>query len=164
MDLNAFYGVVAATSFALLGLWWNVVENRPDWMRNEQLRGLMGGVYLSFLIPGAMSLGAQIGGPNPLVWRAVFLVAALLGLFYTFRLMRRTHAIAAGGFVTRNRWIILLLYTIILLLALFPGLGLLLGLTGLQVEAFIVVFLVIIGHGLAWELMTAYPKKISTME
>ena len=51
MDLSTFYAVVAGTCFTLVGLWWNVVERRPDWLADPHLRRLVGGVYVSFLLP-----------------------------------------------------------------------------------------------------------------
>ena len=75
MNTDAFYSIVSGICFALTGLWWTVVESRKDWIKDPQLRSLAGGVYASFLVPGVMSLGAQIGGDNKLVWRSVFVVA-----------------------------------------------------------------------------------------
>jgi hypothetical protein len=151
MNLDAFYSVVAGTSFALLGLWWTVMESRKDWLRDENLRRLAGGVYLSFLVPGAMSLGAQIGGENKLVWRTVFVIAALLGMYFTARLISNTRLPGRGGFFRRNRWLVIVLYLIVAVLGAFPGLAAPTGLAPIQVEAFLLSILVLLGHGLAWE-------------
>jgi hypothetical protein len=83
MNVDSFYQIVSGICFALTGLWWTVVEGRKDWITNQKMRGLAGGVYASFLIPGVMSLGAQIGGDNKIVWRSVFAVAAVVGMFFT---------------------------------------------------------------------------------
>ena len=69
MDTQSFYALMAGTCFGLVGLWWNVVRAKPEWARNEQLRTLASGVYLSFLIPGLMSLVAQVSGGSPLIWQ-----------------------------------------------------------------------------------------------
>jgi hypothetical protein len=153
MNLETFYSVVAGTCFALLGLWWTVMESRRDWLKDEQVRKLAGGVYLSFLIPGAMSLGAQIGGENKLVWRSVFVIAALLGMYFTTRLIAGTQSAGQPGFFRRNRWLAIFIYLIVLVLGAFPTLAAPLGLTALQVEAFLLSLLVLLGHGLAWEFM-----------
>lgn len=153
MNLETFYSVVAGTCFALLGLWWTVMESRRDWLRDEKVRKLAGGVYLSFLIPGAMSLGAQIGGENKLVWRSIFVIAALLGMFFTLRLMAATRVSGKPGFFRKNRWFSILLYLLVLAFGADPTLAAPLGLTGLQVEAFLLSLLVLLGHGLAWEFM-----------
>ena len=82
MSLETFYEILSGICFALTGLWWTVVAGRKDWLKNQEMRSLAGGVYASFLIPGVMSLGAQIGGDNKLVWRSVFVIAALLGMIF----------------------------------------------------------------------------------
>ena len=156
MNTDTFYAILAGICFALCGLWWTVVENRKDWLKDTQLRSLAGGVYASFLVPGVMSLGAQIGGSNTLVWRSVFVIAALVGMFYTFRLLARISKMGGGGFYTRTRWLVILVYTVVLVLGVFPKLVVPTGLTAIQVEAFCVCFIVLSGHGLAWEMMTTH--------
>jgi len=153
MNLEAFYSIVAGTCFALLGLWWTVVDSRRDLLKNDQVRVLAGGVYLSFLIPGAMSLGAQIGGENKLIWRSIFVIAAILGMYFTARLISATRSYGKPGFFRRNRWLVILLYFFVLLFGAFPTLAAPLGLAPLQVESFLLTILVLLGHGLAWEFM-----------
>jgi hypothetical protein len=153
MNLDTFYSIVSGTCFALLGLWWTVMESRRDLLKDEKVRGMAGGVYLSFLIPGAMSLGAQIGGENKLVWRSVFVIAALLGMYFTARLIANTSVAGKPGFFRRNRWFAILLYLIVLILGAFPTLAASTGLTALQVEGFLLSLLILLGHGLAWEFM-----------
>ena len=72
MDINTFYAVTAATCFTLVGLWWSVVKDKAEWMKDEAKKRLAGGVYASFLIPALMSLGAQIGGTTPFLWQLIF--------------------------------------------------------------------------------------------
>lgn len=31
MDISTFYALFSATCFTLLGLWWNVIQNNPEW-------------------------------------------------------------------------------------------------------------------------------------
>jgi hypothetical protein len=157
--MDAFYEILSGICFALTGLWWTVVEGRKDWLANPELRGLAGGVYASFLIPGVMALGAQIGGENKLVWRTVFAIAALLGMFFTTRLAARTGKTGSLGFFTRSRWLVFLLYVFVLILGVDPALAAPTGLTPIQVEAFLVSFIVLTGHGLAWEMMTCIPTQ-----
>lgn len=154
MTVETFYAIVAGTCFALVGLFWNVVSARPDLMQDKENRSLAGGIFLAFLIPALMSLGAQIGGDNKLVWRGVFVTAALLGGFFTARLILATSRGSGGGFFRNSRWLSVLLYGVILIVALFPDLGKPFGLTGLQVEAFLICFLLLLGHGLAWDFLT----------
>jgi hypothetical protein len=157
MSVDSFYEIMSGICFALTGLWWTVVSGRKDWLSDSRLRGLAGGVYASFLIPGVMSLGAQIGGENKLVWRAVFVISALVGMFFTNRLLRSIRKAQQPGFFARSRWLVLLIYGIVLILGLFPDLAASTGLKPIQVEAFLLSLIILLGHGLAWEMMTTAP-------
>lgn len=158
MSLDAFYQALSGICFVMTGLWWTVVEGRKDWLRSPTMRNLAGGVYASFLIPGAMSLGAQIGGENKLVWRAVFAIAAILGMYYTTRVLAITLRDGQGGPMARSRWVVVLLYVLVLVFGVFPELAAPSGLKPIQVEAFLITIIVLTGHGLAWELMTHNPE------
>lgn len=154
MNLDSFYSIVSGICFALTGLWWTVVEGRKEWVNNARLRGLAGGVYASFLIPGVMSLGAQIGGDNKLVWRAVFGISALLGIIFTTRLLAQIRKSGSSGFFARTRWLVILIYLLVLIFGIFPELTAPSGLKPLQIEAFLLCAIILMGHGLAWEMMT----------
>jgi hypothetical protein len=157
MSLESFYEILSGICFALTGLWWTVVEGRKDWLKEPEMRSLAGGVYASFLIPGVMSLGAQIGGENKLIWRLVFGVAALFGMYFTGKLLARLRKLPKPGFFARTRWLVILIYILVLVLGLFPQLAAPTGLAPIQVEAFLLCLIVLTGHGLAWEMMTRRP-------
>jgi hypothetical protein len=159
MDINTFYAVTSATCFTLVGLWWSVVKDKTEWLKDEATRRLAGGVYASFLIPALMSLGAQVGGENHFVWQAVFIIAALLGIIYTTRLIRKTNKSTPQGNVSRNRWVIPVLYALILWFALFPGTATPLGLQPLQVEALLLCALILVAHIMTWEFVTTQAQK-----
>jgi len=158
MDLSGVYGIMSGICFALTGLWWNVVEGRKDWLKNPQMSNLAGGVYASFLIPGAMAIGAQIGGENKLVWRSTFVILALVGVFFTTKLLTQISKMDDPGFFARSRWLVILLYLVVLVLGLFPSLAAPTGLAPIQVEAFLLSIIILTGHGLAWEMMTHRPE------
>ena len=54
----------------------------------------------------------------------------------------------------RHRWLVGVLYLVIIVLGVAPELAATVGLTGLQAAALAVVCLVVLAHGLAWELLT----------
>ena len=93
------------------------------------LRTLASGVYLAFLIPGLMSLVAQVSGENRLIWQVAFSVAAVLGIFYTIRLMRKTRDVRAQDQVLPQSLGRGGDLAFILIFALFPFLALFLGST-----------------------------------
>ena len=157
MDISTFYALLSGTCFTLVGLWWNVVNSKKEWHTDRETMELASGVYLSFLIPGLMSLVAQVGIDNNFVWRISFAFAAISGIIYTNRIIKRTKRIALAGGFHKHRWGVNVIYSLILVFAIFPSLGLLLGLGGLQTEAILVAGLLLLGHGLTWELLTYNP-------
>ena len=152
MDLAAFYSLMAITCFTLVGLWWTVVERHPEWKSDVHGRKLAGGVYLSFLLPGLMSTFAQVDAGNPLVWRSSFTVAAVVGLANTWPLLKLDRSAARGPF-RRFRWLVCVIYAVIVVVALFPGLAQVIGGTPLQSAAIALILLIVLAHGLAWEFM-----------
>jgi small-conductance mechanosensitive channel len=110
------------------------------------------------LIPGVMSLAAQIGLDSPLIWRAVFIFASLAGLIYSSRLIKLTRKANPDGAFSRNSWLVPLLYALILFFAIFAGLAGYIGLQALQLEALLLCGLILCAHGLAWEFLTSAPK------
>ncbi|MFZ5902622.1 MAG: hypothetical protein ACOYZ8_03605 [Chloroflexota bacterium] len=157
MESSAFYAVVAGICFALIGLLWNVIGAREEWREDATMRGLLSAVYTSFLIPGVMSLGGQLGVSSPLMWQAVFVVAALAGIFVNVRFSRS--GLKPIGPYGRNRWAVIVIYLAVLLFSVAPGLAkTLFDLAPLQVEGILVVLLLILAHGQAWELMMVAKK------
>ena len=160
MDIGTFYGITAATCFTLIGLWWSVVKSKPEWLANETTRRLAGGVYASFLIPGLMSLGAQIGGTTtPFLWQLVFIIAAGAGIVFSSRLVSVTRSANPKGAFSKNSWAVPTLYGLVLFFAIFPGLARAIGLLPLQLEALLLSGLILVSHMMAWEFMTAPPGK-----
>jgi uncharacterized membrane protein len=156
MDVSTFYALFSATCFALLGFWWNLLQVNSHWLRSTETRSAVGGVYLSFLLPGLMGLFAQVGqaGSTP-VWRVSFAVVAAVGLFTTLRAL--PHSRRPGVDDTRYRIAAIVLYALVALVGLFPEIGKLFDLAGIQVEAILLILLVVIAHGLVWRFMTMEP-------
>ena len=155
MDTNTFYAITAATCFTLVGLWWTVVRDRSEWLRDETTKRLAGGVYASFLIPALMSMGAQIGGTNSLIWQLVFIIASGAGIVFSSRLIQVTRTANPNGAFSKNSWSVPLLYGLVLFFALLPGLARSIGLEPLQLEAILLCLLILIAHMMAWEFMTS---------
>jgi len=154
MDISTFYAVTSATCFALVGLWWSVVNSKQEWLKDETTRRLAGGVYASFLIPGVMSLAAQIGVESSLIWRTVFVVASWAGFSYSSKLIQVTREVNPNGAFSKNSWAVPVLYGLILLFAIFSGFTGMIGLQPLQLEGLLLSGLILCAHGLAWEFMT----------
>ena len=155
MSLDSFYAIVSGTCFALVGLWWGVVQFNRDWLKQDETRMLAGGIYLSFLLPGVMSLIAQVSGDNKIIWRATFVIAAALGMYFTARLIMKTRTSTKRiGPFRRYRWIVIVLYLLVLVFGAAPELAAPLSLAPLQVESILLSLLILIAHGLAWEFMT----------
>lgn len=155
MDVNTFYAITSATCFTLVGLWWTVVRDRSEWLKNETTKRLAGGVYASFLIPALMSMGAQISGTTHIIWQLVFIIAAGAGIVFSSRLIQITRTANPNGAFSRNSWSVPLLYGFVLFFALFPGLAPFLGLEPLQLEGILLCLLILIAHMMAWEFMTS---------
>jgi hypothetical protein len=153
MDIQTFYAFTAGICFTLVGLWWNVVQSKKEWLKDEAMRELASGVYLSFLIPGLMSMVAQVGIDSPLLWRLSFVIASGLGIFYTNRISAKTRNALPNGKFHSNRWGVNLLYGLILAFALLPDVSGLIGLKPLTIEGLLIIGLLLIGHGLTWEFL-----------
>ncbi len=111
-------------------------EIKRDWLKHAETRALAGGIYLSFLIPGVMSLIAQVSGENKLIWRATFVIAAALGMYFTARLIWNTrNSTGPIGPFRRHRWIVIVLYLLVLIFGAAPELADPLGMKPLQVES-----------------------------
>ncbi|MGW9074785.1 hypothetical protein ACWGQT_35820 [Streptomyces yangpuensis] len=151
MDVSTFYALFSATCFTLVGLWWNVVQSHHDWMREPALRRVVGGIYLSFLLPALMGLFAQIGGTQqPKVWRAAFIVLAAVGCVCTLRLLARARG---DRFLIWQQAAAGLLYALIAVVGAFPELAEPLGLRPIQAEALMLIGLIVLGHALVWRFM-----------
>ena len=152
MDIASFYGFFSATCFTLLGLWWNVVQGHPGWMREEGLRRAVGGVYLAFFLPALMGLFAQVGGSSsPGFWRVSFVVVALVGIVSTVRLLGLTRMAQTSALPLQVAAAVL--YSVVGLVGVAPGLVDPLGMTPVQAEAMLLIVLIVIAHGLVWEFM-----------
>lgn len=80
MDQTAFYGVVSAINFTLLGLWWVAVKDRTDLLGGSAAsRRTAYLVSLQFVIPATVSLLAQVAPQEKTVWRIAFAGGGAVG-------------------------------------------------------------------------------------
>ncbi len=154
MDLSSFYAFLSASCFTLVGLWWNVLERRPQLLSTPEVRKLAGGIYLSFLLPALMGLFAQVAPDRPFMWRTTFGLVSLVGIVSTWRLIQLDGRVPHPGPFRRYRWVVVVLYTAILVLGLVPSLAGLLDLAPIQLAAIALICLIVIAHGLTWEFLT----------
>lgn len=156
MDVSTFYALFSATCFTLLGLWWSVVQRHEEWLRNEEQRAVVGGVYLSFLLPALMGLFAQVGGTEtPLIWRISFVGIAIVGGVSTLRLLRRSRGgTGPQGPLMRHQWVVVVVYALVAVIGAVPELAPF-GVTPIQAEAVLLILLVLMAHGLVWEFMVS---------
>jgi hypothetical protein len=154
MDISTFYALFSATCFTLLGLWWNVLQNNPEWTAVVEERRAVGGVYLTFLLPAMMGLFAQVGGAEtPMIWRVSFVGVAIVGCFSTLRLLRVLRQ-GGGDQQVRGKYVAtLLIYLLIAVIGAAPEIAEPLDLKPIQAEAILLILLVLVGHGLVWDFM-----------
>jgi hypothetical protein len=154
VDVSTFYALFSTTCFTLTGLWWNVVRARRDWTSDPAMRRTIGGIYLSFLLPALMGLFAQVGGTeSPILWRLSFVVVAVVGGLSMVRLVSQAWR---DGTPLAIRWTqigTVVVYVAIAVIGVAPQLVMPLGLTGIQVEALLLIALVALGHALVWRFL-----------
>lgn len=154
MDQTAFYGVVAATNFTLLGLWWVAIKDRDDLTGKDGHGGQMAYlVSLQFLVAAAVSLFAQVAPEIAAIWRTGFAFAGVVG------------AVGIGLLAVQFRtntdsrimpWVLagvgIPLYLVVFVVALFPKVvsGLDLSLSPIEVEGLLLTIIVILGVQEAW--------------
>ena len=156
MDITTFYALFSATCFAMLGFWWNLLQGNPHWLRDADTRPAVGGVYLALLLPALMGLFAQVGGPGTTtIWRISFVAIAMVGVVTTLRAL--PHSRRSDVDDRRSRVVTVVIYALIAFVGLVPEVGQLVHLKAIQVEAMLLILLVLSAHGLVWRFMTSGP-------
>jgi hypothetical protein len=150
--LDTFYSTVAQLCFALLGLWWVVVQfKHEEWMNRPGKRRMAYSISLYFILPGLMCLISLLAADAKILWRLGFGIAGALGAVESAYMIVRGDASAApSGWLGLARWVVVLLYVLIVVLAIAPQLGQLVGLQALEVEGILVTLMVFLGVNFAW--------------
>ncbi|WP_051799127.1 hypothetical protein [Catenuloplanes japonicus] len=161
MDVGQFYAAVAGINFTLLGLWWVAVTERRQLREGgPRVRRMAYTVSLQFLIPGALSLLAQVAPEVQAFWRTAFSLAGVLGVLSI--LMLSPEVVRENEMTRRGarllRWLGLPIYALIAVYALVPFQGM--PLTALQIEGIMLSLLVFLGAHTAWTVgMAAAPQE-----
>lgn len=161
MDVSAFYGVVSAINFTLLGLWWVAVKDRADVVgetASSRLTAYL--VALQFVVLGTASLLAQVAPAVVLVWRVSFAVAGVVGAAGVVLLARELRRTSSSRLVPALFLLLgLPLFAAVVVVAVVPALGAVLpsDLTPIHVEAVLVSLLVLLGVHEAW-VVSKTPK------
>ncbi|MGH8776167.1 MAG: hypothetical protein ACRDWI_13710 [Jiangellaceae bacterium] len=161
MDQSAFYSIVSAINFTLLGLWWVAIKERTDIRR----RGVAGQrmaylVSLGFVIPGTVSLLAQVAPDVPIVWRTTFTLAGLAGAVGLAMLAQSMLTVAGDTWLIRLlRYVGVPLYLLVALVAAVPGIPetLNLRLSSIEIVGFLLTLLVFLGVQAAWVVAMTAP-------
>jgi hypothetical protein len=88
---NAFYQVLAGTSFTLLGLWFGITNIAHGGWHDDPIRQRATlHIALRFFLPGMAALGSLLSGTTEggLIWRITFILAGMLGLFESVTFLR----------------------------------------------------------------------------
>jgi hypothetical protein len=163
MDVGQFYAAVAGINFTLLGLWWVAVTERRQLREGgPRVRRMAYTVSLQFLIPGALSLLAQVAPDVPAFWRTAFALAGVLGLASILMLspevVRENEMTRRGALLLRLLGIPL--YLLVTIVAVLPFRGL--PLTSIQIEGIMLSILVFLGAHTAWTVGMASPTATAT--
>ena len=149
MELDTFYATVSGVGFTLLGLWWVVVDKHPEWFQEPTTALMAYVVSLQFIVPATSSLLSLAAPDAPAVWRTVFVLLGLVGVAGAV-LVAVTLAATQPGVSIVALILSLPVYLGIILVALVPGIGSGLDLTGLQLEAFLFAMVLVLGLHAVW--------------
>lgn len=149
--LDTFYSTGAQICFALLGLWWVVVQFKYDeFIRDPGRRRAAYNISLYFVLPGVMCLFSLLASELNILWRVAFILAGVIGLIETAMMLRARGQAPQPGFAGAGRAAALALYVLIVLAAVFTDALKSVGITPLLVEAILLSLLVLLGVQLAW--------------
>ena len=101
--------------------------------------------------------GPTLASRNPswlIIVAVLFVGIAAIGCVSTVTLLRRARAAEGAGAFARYWWAAAVVYAVVAVLGVAPGIAGSIGVTPLQAEATLLVLLVALAHALVWEFMT----------
>jgi len=161
MDQSAFYGVMSAVNFTLLGLWWVAVKDRTGLGEGYALSYRTAYlVSLQFLIPGTVSLLAQVAPDEPVVWRIAFGLAGVVGAVGIVMLAGELAKRSGMRFAPTVFLVMgVPLYVLVSVVSLLPApTSPDVALTPIQIEALLLSLIVFMGAQEAWVVSMAPPR------
>lgn len=162
MDQTAFYGVVSAINFTLLGLWWVAVKDRSDLLGGSAAsRRTAYLVSLQFVIPATVSLLAQVAPQERTVWRIAFSSAGVAGAIGIAMLAQQIRA-STNARISPVLFMVLgvPLYLLVVIVAWAPTVVADIGLTlkPIEVEGLLFSMIVFLGVQEAWVVSMTPPR------
>jgi len=154
-SIDSFYVTFAQIAFALLGLWWIVIQLKYGGGAGEHRRRRHAyGVTLFFLIPGTMALISSVNSDVSALWRLAFGIAGAIGVVEAALYLTSEGTRTRAGTLLRVAGVVL--YGLILLFAVYPGLAAKLdwGLTARELEAILLGLILVVGVNIAWLSLT----------
>jgi hypothetical protein len=148
---ETFYSTFAQLAFALLGLWWVVVQFRhQEWMKHPPRRRMALYVSLYFALPGIMSLLSLLAENATFIWRVAFALAGLAGVIAGVQMALLTRS----PWERTWTWAGAVLFAVIAIVAGAPGVIATLGLsmTPIQVEGIVLAVVLLVGVAAAWHM------------
>jgi hypothetical protein len=147
--LTDFYVAFATVCFTLLGLWIIVVQTRhAEWRQSAIHRRRAYAVALHFSLPGLMSLLSLVDPASTALWRTSLAIIAAGGVLALVR------GPAPTGLGTVAYGAAVVLYLLIALVAVVPGMVAEIGVRALPLqEAVLLTMLVFVGGNVAWLLL-----------
>jgi cytochrome bd-type quinol oxidase subunit 2 len=163
MDQSAFYGVVSAINFTLLGLWWVAVKGRTDLLGDSAVSHRTAYlVSLQFVIPATVSLLAQVAPDEKAVWRSSFVVAGVVGAV-SIAMLSQEIRVSSSARVAPLLFAVLgiPLYVLTVVVALAPDLVADVGMSlkPIETEGLLVSMLVFLGVQEAWVVSMTPPRE-----
>lgn len=167
MDQTAFYGVVSAINFTLLGLWWVAVKDKTNVVGHKTAASRRAAylVSLQFIIPATVSLLAQVSPEEKAIWRIAFGSAGVIGTIGVALLAQQIW-VATSARISPVLFAVfgIPVYVLVVVVALAPTLVADTGLPlqPIEVEGLLFCALVFLGVQEAWVVSMTPPKDEET--
>lgn len=167
MDQTAFYGVVSAINFTLLGLWWVAVKDKTNVVGHKTAASRRAAylVSLQFIIPATVSLLAQVSPEEKAIWRIAFGSAGVIGAIGVALLAQQIWVATTARFSPILFAVFgIPVYAMVVVVAFAPTLVADAGLTlePIEVEGLLFSALVFLGVQEAWVVSMTPPKDEET--